>query len=96
MKAMNLLQKLKAAVTPRKKYVVKGHKERESIDLPAPVMPVSNPPKKHKGRPGGFRKTKSATWTYNQKRRGGRAVKHIPRQLEKMKEGQESGTDSVG
>lgn len=86
---MNLLQKLKARY-----MLVNGLSKPPVPEVeiePEPILDVLSKPVIH----GGVHKTRSAEYTPNNHRHGGRIVKVMPRQLKQIKEAQERAPDDT-
>jgi hypothetical protein len=86
---MNLLQKLKA------RYALVNELSKPPVPEveaePEPIVSKLSKPVIH----GGVQKTRSAEYTPNNHRHGGRIVKVMPRQLKQIKEAQERVEDDT-
>lgn len=87
---MNLLHRIKAKLKPEPpaKPLLS---ETQDAELKAALAPAPLPPAKPKGRV--IKQTRHAEFNPDPSRRGGRIVKVMPRQLQKIKEAQEKVED---
>jgi hypothetical protein len=96
-KKPGLLARLKQRITKPKGEVADHHyavpvDEDVKVNSSIEVGPMKGVEDLTPSRPGGIRKAKAPSWNPDQTRHGGRVVRHMPRDLQKMKEKQEGKT----
>lgn len=93
---MNLLNRLLAKLQPKPQNVTKPFTTQQSEELRSAIAAATAPVPKPKPKPKGrvIKQTRHSEFNPNPVRRGGRIVKVMPKQLQKIKAAQEKFEDA--